>query len=644
MPSSSSVSPAVALRRPGAPGTRGHAGVALIIMLSAQLMIILDLTVVNIALPHIQAGLHFSAAGLSWVLNAYTLTFGGLLLLGGRAGDILGRRRMFLAGIALFTVSSLAGGLATTAWWLLTARALQGVGGALASPAVLALVVGSFPEGRERTRALGIYSAVAMGGASLGLVLGGIITEWASWRWVLFINVPVGIAVIAVTPLFITESPRQPGRFDVTGAVTSIAGMTALVYAFIRAASDGWSDRLTLAAFAVAAVMLAPSCSPSRGPASRSRRCGCSPAPARAGSYLARLLLVAGMFGMFFFLTQFVQDILGLSPLAAGFAFLPMTLTVFGVSRAAPRLLPRFGATRLMAGGMLPVIGGMAWLAQVSGQTTYLGGVLGPMLLIGAGMGVVFVPLTMVSLAGVAPADSGAASSMVNVTQQVGGSLGLAILVTVFGTAYRDAARHLAPGVSRAGAAHQLLIHGMSAAFTVAAIFDVCVLLVILLTSRARPRSAGRGAPGHGGEPAGQHATVTGRSGSPAGRAAPAGTMAAVPPWRRAASGRASACVATTVAPWVRARSRSIVYSRTQPSGGAASTTSRPVTGRGSGQPAELRRRDGRASPEPPAARRPAGPRTAAGPGPWGWRRPAAASPGTAATRMARCPAHRRRR
>ena len=360
-------------------------------MLSAQLMIILDMTVVNIALPHIQSGLHFSAAGLSWVLNAYTLTFGGLLLLGGRAGDILGRRRMFMAGIALFTVSSLAGGLATAAWWLLAARALQGVGGALASPAVLALVVGSFREGRERTRALGIYSAVAMGGASLGLVLGGVITEWASWRWVLFINVPVGITVLAVTPLFIPESPRQPGRFDLAGAITSIAGMTALVYAFIRAASDGWTDRLTVAAFAVAAVMLGAFLlteSRARQPITPLRL---FTSPARAGSYLARLLLVAGMFGMFFFLTQFVQDILGFSPLAAGFAFLPMTLTVFGVSRAAPRLLPRFGPTRLMVAGMLPVIGGMGWLAQVSGTSTYLGGVLGPMLLIGAGMGIVFV-------------------------------------------------------------------------------------------------------------------------------------------------------------------------------------------------------------------------------------------------------------
>jgi hypothetical protein len=395
---------------------------------------------------------------------------------------------------------------------------------------------------------------------------------------VLFINVPVGIAVIAITPLFITESPRQPGRFDVTGAVTSIAGMTALVYAFIRAASDGWADRLTLAAFAVAAVMLAAFLlteSRARQPITPLRL---FTSPARAGSYLARLLLVAGMFGMFFFLTQFVQDILGLSPLAAGFAFLPMTLTVFGVSRAAPRLLPRFGPTRLMVAGMLPVIGGMAWLAQVSTQTTYLGGVLGPMLLIGTGMGIVFVPLTMVSLAGVAPADSGAASSMVNVTQQVGGSLGLAILVTVFGSAYRDAARHLAPGVSQVSAGRQLLVRGLHGGRRLRRVRSAGHPAD--QPEQARAAGSGRGPPGRRGQ-GGQHATVTGRTGSPAGNAAPAGTMAAVPPYCRAASGRASAGVATTVVPWSSARSRRIVYSRTQPSGGAASTTSRPVTGAG---------------------------------------------------------------
>ena len=469
----SPASPVVSMHRPGPTRRRDRPGLALVIMLSAQLMIILDLTVVNIALPHIQTGLNFSAASLSWVLNAYTLTFGGLLLLGGRAGDILGRRRVFLAGIALFTLSSLAGGLATTDWMLLVARALQGVGGALASPAVLALVVGSFTEGRERTRALGIYSAVAMGGASLGLVLGGVITEWLSWRWVLFVNVPVGIVVLAVTPLFVTESARQPGRFDLTGAVTSTGGMTALVYAFIRAAASGWGDRVAVAAFAVAVVLLGLFLlteTRARQPITPLRLFADL---GRSGSYLARLLLVAGMFGMFFFLTQFVQEILGFSPLAAGVAFLPLTLTVFGVSRAAPRLIPRFGGTRLMLAGMLPVIAGMAWLAQVSAGTSYLAGILGPMLLLGTGMGLVFVPLTAASLAGVAPADSGAASSMVNVMQQVGGSLGLAILVTVFGTAYRHAG----------GGAHHALVHGVSAAFSVAALFDVAALLVIALST-----------------------------------------------------------------------------------------------------------------------------------------------------------------
>jgi EmrB/QacA subfamily drug resistance transporter len=461
------------MHRPGPTRRRGRPGLALVIMLSAQLMIILDLTVVNIALPHIQTGLNFSAASLSWVLNAYTLTFGGLLLLGGRAGDILGRRRVFLAGIALFTLSSLAGGLATTDWMLLVARALQGVGGALASPAVLALVVGSFTEGRERTRALGIYSAVAMGGASLGLVLGGVITEWLSWRWVLFVNVPVGIVVLAVTPLFVTESARQPGRFDLTGAITSTGGMTALVYAFIRAAASGWGDRVAVAAFAVAVLLLGlflVTEARARQPITPLRLFADL---GRSGSYLARLLLVAGLFGMFFFLTQFVQEILGFSPLAAGVAFLPLTLTVFGVSRAAPRLIPRFGGTRLMLAGMLPVIAGMAWLAQVSAGTSYLAGILGPMLLLGTGMGLVFVPLTAASLAGVAPTDSGAASSMVNVMQQVGGSLGLAILVTVFGTAYRHAG----------GGVHQALVHGVSAAFSVAALFDVAALLVIALST-----------------------------------------------------------------------------------------------------------------------------------------------------------------
>jgi EmrB/QacA subfamily drug resistance transporter len=486
-----SVSPtfrAPVLRRPRPAPRRSRPGVALSIVLGAQLMVILDATVVNVALPSIQHGLHFSATNLSWVMNAYSLTFGGLLLLGGRAGDILGRRRVFLAGIALFTLASLAGGLATSAGELIAARVVQGSGAAIASPAALSLVVAAFPEGRERNRALARYAAVSMGGASLGLVLGGLITEWASWRWVLFINIPIGILVVLAAPLFIAETPRQPGHFDVAGAVTSITGMASLVYAFIRAASAGWSDRLTVGALIVAVVALGlflftetrarQPITPLRLFADRGR----------SGSYVARLFLVAGMFGMFFFLTQFLQDVLGFSPLRTGVAFLPMTIMVFTVSRLSGRLLGRFAPVPLTVAGTLPVIAGMAWLSRISPGTSYLPGVLGPMLLFGFGLGIAFVPLTTMALAGVRPADSGAASGMVNVTQQVGGALGLAVLVSVFGAAYRAAARHPAAGLTGPGRGHEALVAGMAHAFTLGTIFDVCALLVVVLAGLSRPR------------------------------------------------------------------------------------------------------------------------------------------------------------
>ena len=480
----SSATRSVTTARVPPPARPSRRGISLALVLGAQLMIILDMTVVNIALPRIEHGLHFSAASLSWVLNAYSLAFGGLLLFGGRLGDILGRRKVFLAGLALFTLASLAGGLATSAPLLLAARAAQGVGGAIASPAVLALIVSSFPEGRDRTRALGIFTAVVMGGASLGLVLGGVITEWASWRWVLFINVPIGAAVILAAPRFLPETARQPGRFDVTGALASTAGMSALVYAFIRAAATGWADRLTIAAFAAAAALLtaflitearsAHPVTPLRLFADRGR----------AASYLVRLLLVAGMFGMFFFLTQFLQQVLGFSPLRAGIAFLPMTAALFAVSRLAPRLIPQFGPKPLMVAGLLPVVAGMAWLSRISPATTYPSGILGPMLLLGTGMGIAFVPLTMASLHGVAAEDSGAAASMVNVMQQVGGALGLAILVTVFGGATRAA--HHAAAASAAQQAHQAVAHGMASSFTMAAVFDAVALLLVVLVLRIR--------------------------------------------------------------------------------------------------------------------------------------------------------------
>jgi EmrB/QacA subfamily drug resistance transporter len=486
--STSSIAESILDRSGGTTRFRDRRGLALALVLGAQLMIILDMTVVNIALPSIARGLHFSAPSLSWVLNAYTLTFGGLLLLGGRAGDLLGRRRVFMAGLALFTVASLAGGLATSAGMLLAARAVQGVGGAIATPAVLAMITGSFSEGRERARALGIYTAVVMGGGSLGLVLGGVITEWVSWRWVLFVNVPIGIVVVLAAPLFLPETQRQPGHHDIAGALTSTLGMVSLVYGIVRAASNGWSDRVALAAFAAAVILLALFVvreSRARQPITPLRLFADR---GRSGSYVARLLIVAGMFGMFFFLTQFVQDILHFSPLRAGISFLPMTAALFAVSRLSPLLVSRFNAKLLMVVGMLPVVAGMAWLSRITVGTGYLSGVLGPMLLIGAGMGVVFVPLTMASLAGVRPEDSGAAASMVNVMQQVGGSLGLAILVSAYSSAVRNAGRRPLPHASVLAQAHAAVVHGMSSAFTLAAVLDVLALAVIVVVIRGRAR------------------------------------------------------------------------------------------------------------------------------------------------------------
>jgi EmrB/QacA subfamily drug resistance transporter len=486
-----SSAPPISLRPPAAGRRRGRPVGALALVLCAQLMVILDMTIVNVALPSIERGLHFSATGLSWVLDAYALTFGGLLLLGGRAGDILGRRRVFLTGIALFTLASLAAGLATSPAWLIGARALQGVGGAIASPAALALVVSAFPEGGSRNRAMALYAGIASGGASLGLVLGGAITQWESWRWAFFINVPVGIAVAACTPFFLAETPRRTGHFDLAGALTSVIGMAALVYAFIQAAGAGWSDRTALAALALAVAGLAAFVLTETRAAQPVTPLRLFADGQRSASYAARLLLVGGMFGMFFFATQYLQLILGFSPVQAGLAFLPMTVLLFSVSRLAARLLGRFAPVPLAMAGMVPVIAGMAWLSRISPGTAYLSGVLGPMILFGAGVGLAFVPLTTVALAGVRPEDSGAASSMVNVTQQVGGALGLAILVTVFGAAVRAPAGPAGQGGgTELASAHEHLVHGMASAFTVATLFDVCALLVMagaaLVTRRAR--------------------------------------------------------------------------------------------------------------------------------------------------------------
>jgi EmrB/QacA subfamily drug resistance transporter len=474
---------------------RDRRNITLAVVLFAQLMIVLDMTVVNVALPSMATGLHLSATSLSWVLNAYALTFGGLLLLGGRAGDILGRRQAFMAGLAIFTVASLAGGLAQSAGLLLAARAVQGVGGAIASPAVLGAIVTSFPEGRERVRALSIFTAVTMGGSSLGLVLGGMITQWFSWRWVFFINVPIGIAVVALAPRLLPSSQRQRGHFDAAGAITSTAGMSALVYAFITVASHGWTNRVALGSFALAALLLGAFLMVETRSSQPITPLWLVRDRSRAASYVARLLLVAGMFGSFFFLTQFVQEVLRFSPIKAGLSFVPMTAALFGMSRLAPRMLTRFGPRPLMIAGLLPVVAGMTWLGQLGAGTSYFPGVVIPMLLLGLGMGVVFVPLTMASLTGVPPKDSGSAASMVNVMQQVGGALGLAILVTIYGTASRAAAAHPVLGATAAATAQRVKVHGMAAAFTAAAIFDAVALVVIAVLIRMqRPAAPAPGA------------------------------------------------------------------------------------------------------------------------------------------------------
>jgi EmrB/QacA subfamily drug resistance transporter len=468
-----------------------RASVVLAVILSCQLMVVLDSTIVNVALPDMKTALHFSDAELSWVLNAYTLTFGGLLLLGARAGDLLGRRSTFLVGIAVFTLASLIGGFATTSWFLLAARALQGVGGALAAPSSLALLATMFPEGRERIRAIALFTVVSIGGGAIGLIAGGMLTEWTSWRWVLFVNVPIGIVVYAIGRQVLPETARHTGRFDLAGAFTSTFGMGALVFGLVRAATDGWSDSVSLASFVIGVLLLAAflgvelraeePITPLRLLANASR----------SGANVARGLLFAGMFGMFFFLTQFLQDVLGYSPLQTGFAFLPIPLTVLTTSQFASRVLVhRVNGKLLMLLGVGLSALGLLVASRLSADSTYLT-VLACLLLFGMGNGLSFLTLTSAALAGVAPGDAGAASGLVNVTQQLGGTLGVAALVTVFGTASKHAAAHQAAGLNPLAAADQVFVYAVDRAFTAASVFLLGAIVLVAVAVRApRPGAA----------------------------------------------------------------------------------------------------------------------------------------------------------
>jgi EmrB/QacA subfamily drug resistance transporter len=425
----------------------------LAIVLACQLMIVLDVTVVITALPDIHRALDFSSTGLSWVQNAYTLTFGGLLLLGARAGDIVGRRRAFVAGLGVFTAASLAGGLAESAGWLIAARSVQGVGAAIAAPATLALLTSAFREGAERTRALGFYSAVTGGGGSVGLVTGGMLTAWISWRWGLFLNVPLGIALMLLAPRYLPETPRRRARFDLPGALTSTIGVTAVVYGFVRAAADGWGNRLTVASFAVGAVLLAAFVLVERRAEQPITPLRLFASRTRSGAYAARVLLVGAMFSMFFFVSQFFQGVLDYSALRAGIAFLPQTLVLFATVQIVPRLAARIGSERLLLAGLGTALAGMAWLSRIDAGTAYFPGIALPLVVLGLGIGIAFIPLTAAGISGVAAEDAGAASGLVNVSQQLGASLGLGILVTVFAAATN-------------GSGPLQLAHGVTAALT----------------------------------------------------------------------------------------------------------------------------------------------------------------------------------
>ncbi|MDO0937124.1 MFS transporter [Streptomyces sp. DG2A-72] len=490
-------------RKPGAARREGHPGIALTVIAACQLMVVLDATIVNIALPHIQDALKFSTTDLTWVVSSYTLTFGGLLLLGGRAGDILGRRRVFMTGILLFTFASLLGGLAQEPWQLLAARALQGVGGAIASPTSLALITTTFPEGPERNRAFGVFAAVSAGGGAVGLLAGGMLTEWLDWRWVLFVNVPIGVLIAVLTPLYISESERHPGRFDIAGALTSTLGMAALVYGFISAADEGWRDSMTLGSFGAAVVLLlafafvetraADPITPLRMFTDRNR----------SGTYVIMLSLAAAMFGMFFYIVLFVQNVLGYSPIAAGVAFLPVTVVIAIGAGLSQRFLPVLGPKPFMLVGSALAVIGLVWQTLISSDSSYVGGVLGPMLVFGFGMGLNFVTLTVTAVSGVAQHEAGAASGLLNATQQVGGSLGLSILTTVFGSASKDEAEKQLPKFMADGSAeqkaefaktqqlpapwgHDVLTHGISMGFVAAASMAVLALITAWLVIRVR--------------------------------------------------------------------------------------------------------------------------------------------------------------
>jgi EmrB/QacA subfamily drug resistance transporter len=489
----------------GAPSRR--LGLALAVIATAQLMVVLDATIVNVALPHIQTALGFSGSGLEWVVNAYALAFGGLLLLGGRSGDLLGRRRVFIFGILLFTLASLVGGFATGQTWLLTARVFQGVGAAFAAPTALSLIAVTFPEGPPRNRAMGVYAGMSVAGGAVGLIAGGLLVQFASWRWVFFVNVPIGLLVAFLATRVLPESERRRGRFDLPGAITGSLGIASLVYGLSSAATSTngvshWGDTKVIVSLVAAVVLLTVfgiietrskhALMPIRVLRSRNR----------SGAYLISLCVGTALFGMFFFLTLFVQNVWGYDALRTGISYLPMVGMILVSAGVASQLVSRIGARPLMIGGSVIATGGMFWLSRITEHSHYVSGLLGPMMLTATGLGLIFVPLSLIALTKVATNDTGVASSLLNTGQQVGGALGLAVLGTVAWSAVanslhkqaaaaaaaaKTATVHLSAAQTAAlqkAATNHALSTGFSKGYIVAAGIMLLALIITLITIR----------------------------------------------------------------------------------------------------------------------------------------------------------------
>lgn len=422
-----------------------RAAVGLSVVLVAQLMLVLDATVVNVALPDIAADLGFSPAGLSWVLNAYTLAFGGLLLLGGRLGDVLGRLRTFEIGLGVFTLASLLGGLATDPAALVAARTLQGVGAALAAPGVLALVTTSAPDEAARNRGLALFTAVSSAGASIGLLLGGVLTDLVSWHWTLFVNVPIGVVVLVLARRFVTETPRARGRFDVVGAVTATVGSVAVVHGFISAADRGWTSPVTVASFVVGLLLVAAFVATEQRVSAPLLPLGLVRHRTRAGALVLMALVVGAQFSTFFLVTQYLQLVLGFSPVATGLAFLPLSLAIFATSRVSARLVASVGPRALMLVGTLGLTASFLWLSGISTTSTYAAHLLGALVLNGVAAALVFMPVTVVVLGGVERAQAGTVSGLLQTAQQLGGAVGLAAVVSVY--ASQSVPGQFVPGV-----------------------------------------------------------------------------------------------------------------------------------------------------------------------------------------------------